>query len=329
MRLTKKLIYLLPLLMACSQEERGLLVPYQEPQAPEIILIQKTEQNCQMPFTVRFFANVANKIGSESYVWEIDGQTYVGQDALIQVSDTGDVPVKLTVSNEIGTATRSTNFNYLTTSLPVIADFQISAQNNNFRAPAKIFFRDLSQRATSVQWDFGDGYQSNLSNPEHIYQNDGTYTVKITAMCPADTQSKTYTLIIKDEPRTIRFDKVTLLSFPKNYFPEDQDDNTYGADLYLRLRHNNFTYGTSDVYSNKSKAPLVWEIPKNWNNDYRLFFTDFPDYIMEFWDRNDNGDIQILSAQFDGIYLKSEYYPTQLEYSSGDLKVRVQFAYED
>lgn len=322
-------LLLLFLLFACSQEEKALLVPYEEPKAPDIIQIQKIERNCQMPFNVQFFANVANEIGGESYIWTINNQVYTTKSPLVQIGDTGTYPISLRVSNKIGQDFYEANITYVTNSLPVIADFQITSQNNNYRAPAKITFQDRSQRATAVKWDFGDGYQSNLNNPEHIYTNPGTYTVKFTAMCPADTQEKTYNLVIKPEPRVVRFDRLTLVSFPKNYIPENQDDNTSGGDFYIKLRHNNFSYGISEEYLNRSKAPLTWELPKNWNGDNKLFFVNFPDYILELWDKNDTQDAQVLIAQFNGSYLKTEYYPTVLEYVSGEMKFRVNIAYED
>ncbi len=328
MKRFQPLLFLL-LLLGCSQEEKALLIPYQEPKAPEILLIQKLERNCQMPFTVQFVANVANEIGGEAYVWTINNQIYTTKSPQVLISDTGTYPVSLEVRNQIGQDYFETSITYITNSLPVVADFQLAAQNNNFRAPAKLFFEDRSQRATAVKWDFGDGYQSSLANPEHIYTNPGTYTVKFIAMCPADTQEKTYNLVIKPEPRVIRFDRLTLVSFPKNYIPENQDDNSTGADFYIRLRHNNFSYGISDEFLNRSRAPLTWDLPKHWNGDNKLFFVNFPDYILELWDKNDTQDAQVLIAQFNGNYLKTEYYPNVLEYVSGEMKFRVNMAYED
>ncbi|HNW90279.1 MAG TPA: C25 family cysteine peptidase [Bacteroidales bacterium] len=47
----------------------------------------------------------------------------------------------------------------------------------------EIQFTDLSTNApTTYHWDFGDGTTSNLQNPMHTYQANGTYTVMLTAM---------------------------------------------------------------------------------------------------------------------------------------------------
>lgn len=44
-----------------------------------------------------------------------------------------------------------------------------------------VTFNNLSNQATSFEWDFGDGTKSNLISPQKIYDEDGTYTVTLTA----------------------------------------------------------------------------------------------------------------------------------------------------
>jgi len=58
-------------------------------------------------------------------------------------------------------------------------------------------FTNTSMNATSVNWDFGDGTNSNLLNPEHVYSVIGVYPVKLTAtnMCQ-DTASYTDTIVV-------------------------------------------------------------------------------------------------------------------------------------
>jgi PKD repeat protein len=43
-----------------------------------------------------------------------------------------------------------------------------------------IYFHDSSDLADIYYWDFGDGYYSDLSNPWHHYQEEGTYEVCLT-----------------------------------------------------------------------------------------------------------------------------------------------------
>ena len=44
-----------------------------------------------------------------------------------------------------------------------------------------INFRNTSNNATEFDWDFGDGYSSSNFSPSHYYENEGTYTVTLTA----------------------------------------------------------------------------------------------------------------------------------------------------
>lgn len=44
-----------------------------------------------------------------------------------------------------------------------------------------VTFNNLSNEATDYLWDFGDGTNSTLTNPVKTYEEDGTYTVTLTA----------------------------------------------------------------------------------------------------------------------------------------------------
>jgi len=54
-----------------------------------------------------------------------------------------------------------------------------------------IQFSDASYKATSWQWDFGDGNNSALQNPTHSYSTAGKFTVTLTINGGADTEVKT------------------------------------------------------------------------------------------------------------------------------------------
>ena len=42
-------------------------------------------------------------------------------------------------------------------------------------------FTDLSTDANAWFWDFGDGTNSTDKNPSHVYANEGTFSVSLTA----------------------------------------------------------------------------------------------------------------------------------------------------
>ena len=59
-------------------------------------------------------------------------------------------------------------------------------------------FTNLSSNYESVLWNFGDGTQSILDNPSHVYLNSGIYNVKLTTFtnnsCISDIENDTITI---------------------------------------------------------------------------------------------------------------------------------------
>ena len=78
---------------------------------------------------------------------------------------------------------------YVNSAAP-IADFSYS------NADPYISFSDNSQNPGAVSWDFGDGGVSTLSNPNHLYSQNGTYqvTMNVNNGCGTDSKTKTVTI---------------------------------------------------------------------------------------------------------------------------------------
>lgn len=60
-----------------------------------------------------------------------------------------------------------------------IANFAIQGEKT---APTRISFENMSEKADSFYWDFGDGTISTDSSPVHRYRNSGNYLVSLKAM---------------------------------------------------------------------------------------------------------------------------------------------------
>ncbi len=56
-----------------------------------------------------------------------------------------------------------------------------SVNSENICAGDTIFFTNTSTNATSFHWFFGDGTDTWIENPFHIYQQNGNYTIKLIA----------------------------------------------------------------------------------------------------------------------------------------------------
>jgi len=61
--------------------------------------------------------------------------------------------------------------------LPVTADYTLDTSNI---CNGEVFFYNLSQGATNITWNFGDGTVSNETNPIHVYTQGGVYNVTLT-----------------------------------------------------------------------------------------------------------------------------------------------------
>ncbi|MDD3077505.1 MAG: PKD domain-containing protein [Paludibacter sp.] len=85
--------------------------------------------------------------------------------------------------------------------LPVKADFY--ADPIDGISPLTVSFTDLSENATSWEWDFGDGSTSTEQNPEHIYTQGGTFTVKLTASNSGSSDTTIQTDLITVTPTAL------------------------------------------------------------------------------------------------------------------------------
>jgi PKD repeat protein len=84
---------------------------------------------------------------------------------------------------------------------PPVADFSASPLSGG--VPLTTTFTDLSQAASSWDWDFGDGGSSTEENPTYTYNAMGTYTVSLTAANEfgSDTMTKTnYITVTAPQP---------------------------------------------------------------------------------------------------------------------------------
>lgn len=82
----------------------------------------------------------------------------------------------------------------------VTADFTISG-NTDKCTNVNYQFTNTSTNATSFEWDFGDGFNSSSTNPNHSYFNGGSYVVTLTAYDDLNNASvKKIGVYVKETP---------------------------------------------------------------------------------------------------------------------------------
>lgn len=146
------------------------------------------------PLTVTF--NNTSTSNATSFQWEFPGgtpSTSTLQNPTVTYNAPGLYTVILTASNSAGSNT-ATLTNYITVGTVPVPDFTSSVSG------ATATFTNGTTGATSYTWDFDDGSGSVSANPSHTYQNDGTYTVVLTATNACGTATYTQDVVIITSP---------------------------------------------------------------------------------------------------------------------------------
>ena len=133
------------------------------------------EQNPGDPLEFSFYDLSAGDI--ESWEWDFgDGTTSDEQNPAHTYTDEGGFTVCLTIYDDWGPC-EDTYCDTIFIEVPQLcfADFEFVQAEEN---PFEYDFVDLSTGIINAwEWDFGDGDNSNLQNPAHIFSDTGTYEV--------------------------------------------------------------------------------------------------------------------------------------------------------
>lgn len=112
-----------------------------------------------------------------SYEWDFgDGNMSTEESPTHIYASAAEYTITLTATSDVGLSTTlSKTINILA---PVTAAFTFQADPDDYRT---YDFTDASEGAVMLLWEFGDGYQFTGMNPSHTYEEDGEYTVTLTA----------------------------------------------------------------------------------------------------------------------------------------------------
>lgn len=163
---------------------------------------------CQAGFTfsvnnnVVTFTNTSTGAVQPVYYWNFgDGNTDWQTNPVHTYLYNGTFAVCLTMWDSLGSCQSSYCDSVVITNappLPCSANFSYGFQGNTF------YFSDQSTGGPFISWNwnFGDGNNSSLQNPSHMYANAGTYTVCLTVVSQTDTCS--YCNTVNYTPCTIQ-----------------------------------------------------------------------------------------------------------------------------
>jgi PKD repeat protein len=155
-------------------------------------VIDPSQMN-RVPMLVNFVDQSANM--PTSWQWDFgDGQTSGTQNPTHAYMNAGTYTVTLTATNSFGSNTKVRQ-NLIVVGNGIAVNF--AADQTTVAVGQIVTFTDLSTNSpTQWLWDFGDGSAGSGSQPNHIYQAAGVYTVTLTASNPTMTNSLTKTQYI-------------------------------------------------------------------------------------------------------------------------------------
>ena len=158
--------------------------------SPQAGFIANQTTGCA-PFTVEFM----DLSSSNTTSWSGTSQggvpaTSTDQHPTVVYNNVGTYTVSLKAINAVGENT-AMETNYITVVTTPVAGF--SSATNMLQAN----FTNSSSDATSYSWNFGDGNSSTDTDPQHTYDDDGTYDVELTATnaCGSVTTMQTVTVV--------------------------------------------------------------------------------------------------------------------------------------
>jgi PKD repeat protein len=144
--------------------------------------------NGPAPLAVSF---TNSSTGATNYSWDFgDGKTSSTTNAANTYTNSGSYTVRLIAIGPLGTNTLArTNYIVVTNASPPPVVPAFVAAPTNGLAPVTVNFTNLSTGATNYTWDFGDGKTGSTTNAVNTYTNAGSYTVRLTAIGPAGTNT--------------------------------------------------------------------------------------------------------------------------------------------
>lgn len=158
--------------------------------APPVADFSANDVNGCASMTVQFTDESANN--PTSWSWSFPGGSPSSStlaNPIVIYNNAGLYDVTLTVTNAQG-SNSITQDEFITVGDDPIADFDFTIDE------LEVAFENLSEGATSFNWNFDDGNNSTLENPIHNYEEDGVYDVVLTVTNSCGSDNATFELEI-------------------------------------------------------------------------------------------------------------------------------------
>ena len=203
---------------ACGSNTTSTQISITTP--PTADFMANPSEGC-VPLNVQFIDQSSNN--STSWDWTFEGGSPTSsneQNPIVNYLNPGTYGVTLTVSNAAGSHTLVQDA-YIVVSINPTADFETTINLDT------LFLTNNSSNASSYLWDFGDGTtDTSATPPPHIYAQDGTYTVTLTAINSCSNHTISFPITIATPPTAGFFSIPTEGCVPLTVqFVDESSDN--------------------------------------------------------------------------------------------------------
>ncbi|MDT0622007.1 PKD domain-containing protein [Croceitalea vernalis] len=152
-----------------------------------------SSEQSEVNFLEYTFTN--SSTGATAYEWDFgDGNMSTEESPTHVYAEAAEYTVTLVATNESNLSnTLEQTINILA---PVTAGFTYEVDPDDYRT---VNFMDASIDAVELLWEFGDGFQFTGMDPSHTYDEDGIYTVSLTATSiTGNTDVETAEIVISE-----------------------------------------------------------------------------------------------------------------------------------
>ncbi|SDG20880.1 PKD domain-containing protein [Chitinophaga filiformis] len=136
---------------------------------------------------------------ADKVTWSVDKGTITANGATATYQPAGTGTVKVTMTADYGPCQETITKDIVVTAAPTV-DFATDIKPI-CDAPVTVNLTNKSQGANSWSWDFGNGQSSTQQNPTVVYNNLGTYNIRLTATSTAGCSSKVEQEVNLSRPR--------------------------------------------------------------------------------------------------------------------------------
>jgi PKD repeat protein len=272
----------------------------------EIVSVNSIIKDCEPPYPVTYNQETKNLLGTVTYFWDFgDGNTSTDQNPTHIYQVPGDYSVMFVVSNEISSDTAYLSMPELAlSSIPVVSSYTYRHYNNNTWAPNKVIYTNTSSGANQFYWYFGDGEEGDSHSPEHVFQNSGTYNVRLRGTCTNGTYHEvTQQISISPAPTRVFIDSINLM-LPSSF---------KGAPIFIELWHNSSYVGATSVRS-PSSFPVKFKRPSDFPGAYFFDYVQFSaaesfKFIVYRHMGSENPPEFLREFSYSPYALQNEFYP--------------------